>query len=233
MNFQITLCDRDNNLQIYFDKYLKNYNNMYHINADISKLDNQYDCIVSAGNSFGIMDGGVDSAIKRYFYEIDNFINTMQNQILDKCGYQQPGSCILLKTHIDKCKYIAHCPTMIYPLKITDYSIIYWVFFNLLKKISKHNMKNENKIKHILCPGLGTGCGQVKYEYFIQLIKLALDDFLEFENIMKLKESNNNYYILDWDFANDKYKKLYKLIKSFKENKDNLNDIMNLRRLNL
>jgi O-acetyl-ADP-ribose deacetylase (regulator of RNase III) len=27
----------------------------------------EYDCMVSAGNSFGLMDGGVDLAIARYF----------------------------------------------------------------------------------------------------------------------------------------------------------------------
>lgn len=27
----------------------------------------KYDCMVSAGNSFGLMDGGVDGAITRYF----------------------------------------------------------------------------------------------------------------------------------------------------------------------
>jgi len=56
-----------------------------------------FDCFVTAGNSFGRMDGGVDRALVRYFgRELEERI---QSLIIDRFLGEQPvGSCMLVET---------------------------------------------------------------------------------------------------------------------------------------
>lgn len=236
MDFKIIFCDRQGEFGQYHEKYLKQFKDTSYYCGDFTELDGKFDCIVSPGNGFAIFDGGIDYGINRYFSEIEQFIVEMQKQLLDKCGgYQQPGSCTLFQTNVLKCPHLAHCPTMSVPLIVTDYSIIYHALWNLLIEVHKYNRMNpSNKIKTILCPGLGTGCGQVKPEYFFQLAQLAISDYLDY---LKGTSSTNPIYLITWDTANSRYRKLYKLVESFdKPNEYDMNDmydVMNLRKLRM
>ena len=233
MDFKLIFCDRQGNFGQYYDKYLTQIENTAYHCGDFTELDGQFDCIVSPGNSFALLDGGIDAALNRYFSEIDEFIVEMQKQLLDKCGgYQQPGTCVLFQTNVVKCPHLAHCPTMGVPLTITDYSIIYHAVWNLLMEIHRYNMCHpSSKIKTILCPGLGTGCGQVRAEYFFQLAHLAISDYL---NYLKPIPSNNSKYLITWDSANSRYKKLFKLVESFEPAvESDMYNMINLRKLRL
>lgn len=236
MNFNITICNIDEDLKTVFDEHLSKYNNMSYYNGDFRDLPDSFDCIVSPGNSFGLMDGGVDGIIKSYFKAIDICI-VVQTKLLEEVGgIHQPGSCILVNTTNDNnsCKYLAHCPTMIIPMKIKDYSVIYWCIWHLLVSVHKHNKINEfNQIKHILCPCLGTGVGKVKYEYFIKLFKLALENFNDYIKLIATDYTNiDNYCILGWGHAMETYDKLTGLISTFEEKKDDIYDTINKRRGN-
>ena len=81
-----------------------------------------FDCMVSAANSFGLMDGGVDYAITQFFgHEVQNRV---QRRILDEFLGEQPvGTSIIVETNHAKHPYIAHTPTMRIPMDIarTDY----------------------------------------------------------------------------------------------------------------
>src|SRR2546423_1741865 len=48
----------------------------------------RFDCMVSAGNSFGLMDGGVDAAITRFFGS--PLMDKVQRQILEEYLGEQP-----------------------------------------------------------------------------------------------------------------------------------------------
>ena len=159
LNFNIIFCSKYNDCQIEFDKYLKKYSNTSYYFCDFADINDKFDCIVSPGNSYGLMDGGMDGAINRYFSDVDNFIQNIQQQLLNLCGgYQQTGTCTLLNTRSTKCKYIAHCPTMHIPMCINDLNVIYNCYWNLLTTIYYHNNNNNNnnkdKIKNVLCIGL-------------------------------------------------------------------------------
>jgi O-acetyl-ADP-ribose deacetylase (regulator of RNase III) len=184
------------------------------------------------------MDGGMDGAIKRYFSDVDNFIKNIQQQLLNICGgYQQTGTCILLNSRSTKCKYIAHCPTMHVPKYINDLNVIYNCYWNLLTTIYYHNNNNNNndKIKNVLCIGLGTGVGNISYEVTLALFSLAISNFLDVLNNIEL--SNSKYYLIDWDYANDQYYKLNNLIgnlNTLKNDNDNdMFDIINIKQINL
>lgn len=239
MEFNILFCDRSNDFEEGFDLYLKKYDNISYNCCDFKELDGQFDCIVSPANSFAIFDGGMDAAINRYFHEIDRFIVKMQMQLLDKSGgYAQPGTCTLLETKVDKCKYIALCPTMIIPSVVTDYSIIYHCFWNLLIAINNHNKTSdeENKIKNVLLTGLGTGVGNVSKMANAQLLDLAISNYLSYIDLIKREKLNvNGYYLLDWIHANKSNNRLQSLLVNLEKNKNtghDMYDMINKRRAN-
>src|SRR6185295_8330217 len=58
----------------------------------------EYNCMVSAANSFGLMDGGVDAAITRYFG--DDLMARVQQRIIDEyMGEQSVGTSFIIETH--------------------------------------------------------------------------------------------------------------------------------------
>jgi len=222
MDFIITISSIDPKftelLQAAFDNcsYIKIYNGPF------NKCE--FDCIVSPGNSYGMMDGGIDMEITKYFGDKKEFIKLVQSQLNDQCNLQQqPGSVCVINTSNEKCPYLFHCPTMMTPITIKDYSVIYWCFYNILNTAFNHNMNNQSsKIKNIVMSGLGTGCGRVSYNNFIKLIKLAHQHFV----------SNLSRDSTTWPQAQRNYIELYKVIESLDSTpEDDMSDIMRLRRL--
>ena len=240
MEFSIIICNIDTDLTDLINKHLGEFPINYY-NGDFRRIDESFECIVSPGNSFGLMDGGVDAIIRSYFN--DNFVVDIQTALLNETGgFHQPGGCVLIDVSNDdnNCKYLAHCPTMAVPMKIkhsvsvgSNYETIYYCIWNMLISIHKHNRKSSDKIKTVVCPCLGTGVGRLQYDYFIKLFKLALVNYI---NYLKLLQTDftktNNYCILSWEHATRTYSQLRKLIATFEEKKNtNLQDIMNSRRM--
>src|SRR5690606_36896637 len=83
-----------------------------------------FDCMGSAANSFGLMDGGVDLAITRFFgIELQERV---QQHILDKFLGEQPvGTSIIVETDYEKRPFLAHTPTMRVPLNIQHTDNVY------------------------------------------------------------------------------------------------------------
>src|SRR6266542_3574561 len=70
----------------------------------------EFDCMVSAANSFGLMDGGVDAAIVRFFG--GPLMDRVQQRILDEYLGEQPvGTCLLVETRHAEHPFVAHTPT--------------------------------------------------------------------------------------------------------------------------
>src|SRR5262245_60142676 len=76
-----------------------------------------YDCLVSAANSFGLMDGGVDGAIIRYF-GFDLMDRVQERIVRDWLGEQPVGSSMLVETGHPDHPWLAHTPTMRIPTDI-------------------------------------------------------------------------------------------------------------------
>lgn len=84
----------------------------------------EYDCIVSPANSFGIMDGGFDKALIEYFG--NSLMERVQNKIKDEYAGEQPvGTCLIVNTGDEKHPYLAHTPTMRIPRIIREYDTVY------------------------------------------------------------------------------------------------------------
>ena len=126
-----------------------------------------YDCIVSPGNSFGLMDGGIDEAIIQHFGP--RLMAEVQNEIAVLFRGEQPvGTSIIVdipdQSQPSQPHCLAHTPTMRAPMSISTTDNVYNAMRAMLLAVRDHNSCDgvyREPIKTILCPGLGTGCGHM------------------------------------------------------------------------
>ena len=145
----------------------------------LSKTEVQ--CIVSPANSFGLMDGGYDYYITHYFGE--QLQERVQAYILRNYYGEQPiGTSFLVKAN-DKGQYLIHTPTMQTPKPIKDPFVIYTCMRSTLICAKKH------KVKSIVIPFFGGGCGKVHPQIIAQMM------YLGYEQIMNPPKK------LGWDYA--------------------------------
>lgn len=137
----------------------------------------EFDCMVSAANSFGLMDGGVDLAIIQFFGEV--LMQRVQQQILaEYLGEQPVGTSIIVETGNARHPYLAHTPTMRVPMEIQHTDNAYLAMWAMLLAVHKHNQGEEKPIRIIACPGLGTGVGMVPFGEAARQMALAYRHFL-------------------------------------------------------
>lgn len=157
-------------------KHFKDLPNVEIVNNYFEELS-EFDCMVSAANSFGLMDGGVDAAIIRYFG--DDLMLSVQKRIINEYFGEQPvGTCMIVETGHPKHPFVAHTPTMRVPLIIAHTDHVYLAMWALLREIQHHNLQSERKIDTIACPGLGTATGRVPYGEAARQMALAYQNFL-------------------------------------------------------
>lgn len=129
------------------------------------------ECIVSPANSFGVMLGGYDLSITKFFGS--ELMQKVQEYIKENYGGIQPvGSAFLIDIPNSKKKLI-HCPVMEKPSTIKNENVIYDCMMNTLI------IARENGISSIVIPAFGCGTGGVKCESGAKLMKKAYDDFLK------------------------------------------------------
>ena len=137
-----------------------------------------FDCVVTAGNSFGLMDAGMDLAVVRYFGP--HIMELIQKRILeDFLGEQPVGTCLIVPTAHPTHPFVAHAPTMRVPMNIQGTDHVYLAMWAVLTAVHRHNRTGEKKIESLASPGLGTGTGGMDaIEASLQLL-LAYEHFLK------------------------------------------------------
>lgn len=93
-------------------------------------------------------------------------------------------------------KYVVACPTMFRPQDINGTRNVYYAFLAGLALIDKHNsrVKDSEKIRTLVCPGLGTGYGKLSYEESAKQIREAfIDYFINYKNNDKMIEDYDIY----------------------------------------
>ena len=120
------------------------------------------DAIVSPANSFGIMDGGLDLAIRNELgFQVETDI---QEVILNKYHGEMPiGSAEIIKTNHNKWTYMIVAPTMRIPENVAFTLNAYIAFRTILIAINSFNeSKPKRPIKSLVCSGLATGIGSME-----------------------------------------------------------------------
>lgn len=136
------------------------------------EIDN-FDAIVAAGNSFGIMSGGIDLHIKEFFdkkrfgrspsHELDSF--SVQHFVKEKIDQEYlselpVGSSIVVETHVQEHPFIIYAPTMRAPMLLEPgNNNVYNSTLSAVTTIAKHNATHERKIETVVFSGMGTGTG--------------------------------------------------------------------------
>lgn len=132
-----------------------------------------FDAIVAAGNSFGIMSGGIDLHIKEFFdekrfsrspsHELDEFSvqSFVKKKIDDEYLSELPvGSSIVVDTYVDEHPFIIYAPTMRAPMFLDPTNNnVYNSTLSAVTTIAKHNATHEKKIETVVFSGMGTGTG--------------------------------------------------------------------------
>ena len=120
------------------------------------------DAIVSPANSFGIMDGGLDLAIRNELgFQIETDI---QEVILNKYHGEMPiGTAEIINTNHDRWSFMIAAPTMRIPENVAYTLNAYIAFRAILIAINSLNKSEPKKlIKTLVCSGLGTGIGSME-----------------------------------------------------------------------
>jgi O-acetyl-ADP-ribose deacetylase (regulator of RNase III) len=112
--------------------------------------------IVSPGNSYGFMCGGIDRLYTDFFGKHPQ--QEIQDKIrIRKEGMLPVGTAIVVRTGNPTVPYMIAAPTMIQPNEIVSPSNCFFTMAAVLSAYSLHS----DIITDIFCPGLGTGGGQV------------------------------------------------------------------------
>jgi len=163
--FELTLVDPQKDLCEEWSKSFSAYPEVKVFNGYFQNIK-EFDCLVSPANSFGLMDGGVDLAIRNYFGM--NLQYAVQKRIQKEFYGEQPvGTSIIVATEDENRPFLAHTPTMRVPVDISETDNVYNAFFAMLRAVANFNKKNKTPIKKVVCPGLGIGeaARQMKVAY--------------------------------------------------------------------
>ena len=163
-NIKIYLLDRNAQMTESWGDYFKDMPNVVVVCDDFANFmnNNKVDCVVSPANSYGLMDGGYDLAITKWFG--DNLQKKVQQYILANFYGEQPvGTSIIIDTDKDDIKLI-HTPTMRSPGKIRDTLVIYQCMRTALMRAI------ENNVGSIVIPAFGGAAGQVEYDVIAKMM---------------------------------------------------------------
>lgn len=174
-DFKLILVDPNPALCVAWEAKFKDYKKV-EVKNDYFENIASFDCMVSAANSFGIMDGGVDLAIARFFGPALP-IKVRKKISLEFYGEQPVGTSMIVETGHEKHPFLAHTPTMRVPLKITRTDHVYLAKFAMLRAVANHNKSKGRKIKTVACPGLGTAAGRVPPHEAARQMELAYRNF--------------------------------------------------------
>ena len=151
------------------------------------------DCIVSPGNSYGMMDGGVDRTIN---YNLNYISKSKVKPIIKKyfAGEQPVGTCFIVTTDSRHYKHLAHCPTMRCPRNIQGRDNAYIAFRALLCSLRKHP-----NIKTVLMTPFCTGAGEMRPMTSAHQMKLAydmLDNEINWETVSEINKKIDSFELI-------------------------------------
>jgi O-acetyl-ADP-ribose deacetylase (regulator of RNase III) len=139
-----------------------------------------FDALLSPGNSYGQMDGGIDGAISRHFPPIQRAV---WDAIAERHnGYMPVGSADVVPTGDALCPWLVYAPSMRMPMRLDgdrDLAVHDALWAGLLA-VSRHNERSpaDHRIVTLACPGLGTGVGLVPPARCAQLMAAAYELWL-------------------------------------------------------
>ena len=137
---------------------------------------NDADALVSPANSFGIMDGGLDLAIRS---EMGTDVQRrVQAVILERYHGEMPvGVAEIVETGHARWPFLVVAPTMRVPEPVSNTLNAYLAFRATLVAIRSFN-KESLRIGSVVVPGLATGIGGMEPRRCAAQMRVAFDQVL-------------------------------------------------------
>lgn len=181
---KIYIIEKDFNKFKYLQLYFHN-EDVILINENFEKFvkNTKVQCVVSPANSFGIMDGGYDLALTKWYG--NQLEERVQKYIIENYYGEQPVATSFIIDAGKDNQYLIHTPTMRTPEKIVDTRVIYQSMRTTLL------IAKKNKIESILIPMFGGATGCVRPQVVAEMM------YLGYCQIMKPSKK------ISWDTIND------------------------------
>jgi O-acetyl-ADP-ribose deacetylase (regulator of RNase III) len=166
-----------------------------------SILDVKCDAIVSPGNSFGFMEGGLNLEISEFFggqvlERLQKLIQTRHH------GELLVGQAEVVDTDHSKIPYLIAAPIMRVPTVLRETVNVYLATRAILTLVKFGTVPDGTPVKHIIetiaIPGLGTGKGKVPPHICANQMKVALENILlsKYEFPQSLLHAQKNHHLL-------------------------------------
>lgn len=180
LGFKLVLAGFDPDL---YKEFVRAFNGFPEVECHQGRFEDvDFDCVVSAANSFGLMDGGVDQCITDLFGL--QMMHRVQNRIIqDFAGEQPVGTSIVVRGNeipAARNQYVAHTPTMRIPQSVTGSDNAYKAMKAALLAVKTHNRMvdsgvalGESRINCLVTPGLATLTGRIPYDKAANQMALA------------------------------------------------------------
>jgi O-acetyl-ADP-ribose deacetylase (regulator of RNase III) len=154
----IRLVDRSRDLVDAWREVFEGFDAVEAVLGDFFASD--ADCMLSPANSFGIMDGGLDLAIREQLgFEVETRV---QREIIKSFHGECPvGSAFVVETGHSRWPTLACAPTMRVPESVPHSLNAFLAFRAALNAIARYNRDAARPIKSLVAPGLCTGIGQM------------------------------------------------------------------------
>ena len=136
-----------------------------------------HDCFVTAANSFGIMNAGIDAAVVHFHGE--ELMKRVQARIMDEYLGEQPiGTSFVEPTGTPDYPFIAHSPTMRVPGSIEGTDKVYVATWASLIAVYGYKIKNRESINSVVFPAMGAGFGGVPFSEVARQMAAAYRHYL-------------------------------------------------------
>jgi len=190
---KVKLCAIDEKLVESWKDEFKPYPEVDIIEEDIFRQT--ADAIVSPGNSFGLMDAGLDKLMCDYFGK--DLENQLQGKIRgDHYGELPVGTATILQVDDRNFSYFISSPTMRVPMRLKESVNVYLATRAVFLTIDEFNDETHH-IGSVVIPGMGVGSGKMPYEVAAKQMRVAYESIilgkLEFPQDWKVaREAHNN-----------------------------------------
>lgn len=141
--------------------------------AQVGDLDQvplgSYDVLFTPGNSYGLMDGGFDLAVRNRFPDSEKLV---QKCISEEYGGMLPVGAAVAVTFTPSPIQLVYAPTMQVPMQIVGTNNIYLAFLAACRQVKK--FPNSGGLT-VLSSGFGTEAGGMPYLCAAQQMRMAYE----------------------------------------------------------
>lgn len=171
---KLLLCDLNSSICEEWKEAFRYYLEVEVVHNDFCRLELKAETnygLVAAGNSFGIMGGGIDLAIARHFPGLEQKV---QDDIKFYCNGELnvgDATSVLIKDAPFGFTRLIYTPTMRVPMRINATDNVYRAFRAALSTWNMYADSIHNDI--LVVPGLGGACGRMSPKSVARSMELA------------------------------------------------------------